>query len=83
MCNHFSRWAEQEHCGGQWVWEGHPAANQELQEANEQANLGKHKCIELQGKKWDFKAALLVVCIFETWRVEFTVVNPSLSNYSG
>lgn len=24
--------------------------NQELQEANEQANSGKHKCVELQGK---------------------------------
>lgn len=25
--------------------------NQELQEANEQANSGKHKCVELQGKE--------------------------------
>lgn len=25
--------------------------NQELQEAHEQANSGKHKCVELQGKR--------------------------------
>lgn len=40
--------------------------NQELQEANEQANSGKHKCIELQGKRGTLKQLYVVVCIFET-----------------
>lgn len=40
--------------------------NQELQEANEQANSGKRKCIELQGKRGTLKQLYVVVCIIAT-----------------
>lgn len=35
--------------------------NQELQEANEQASAGKHKCIELQGKRGPLKPLYVAI----------------------
>lgn len=40
--------------------------NQELQEANEQANSGKHKCVELQGKEGTLY--LFIVCRSYTYK---------------
>lgn len=38
--------------------------NQELQEANEQANSGKHKCVELQGKEGSLSSRRLLAFEF-------------------
>lgn len=44
--------------------------NQELQEANEQANSGKHKCVELQGKERTLYSYLFIVCWSYTYKTD-------------